>query len=409
MMKTSSKQSLHYDRFIPFRDNNQNCDYKTLFREQNVSNENLHTQKQSLLTFKPLKIKSATPFDENIVPKEHSSFRKSKENSIIINKGESHVLKAEGFRNDYYTNLLDCKSENTIISILNNTPYIFHRKEKLVSALPLGENQNEEILTSVKFQPQNNSQVAFGSEFGLLRMYDTEKDSTEIYDLHMSRIGCLDWNPKISSLLASGSKDKLIRLKDIRSPDHSVVKLTGHIGEICGLSWAPNGLNIASGGNDNLVNVWDVRNTKTPKAEITSHKAAVRGLCWAPFQENLLASGGGSGDMRIMIHNIEKNKVVKEIATDSQICAISWDEQTKTLITGHGFSRYQICLWDYESERFVYEFLGHNNRVLSLMQVRPSGMVISGSSDETIRIWDIKKVLKTWDRKSSLLTPIKIR
>lgn len=404
-----SKQPPRYDRFIPCRDTIQSCDYKSLFRGQSAVDENSRIAKSNLLSFRPSSIKSSCIFDDNISQKESTSFKKSKENSITITNGETQVLKAEGFRNDYYTNLLDCKSENSFICILSNIPYIFNRREKAVSALPLGDSQNEEMLTSVRFQPYSNSFIALGSEFGLLRMYDTEKSLAEIYDLHISRIGCLDWNPKMPTLLASGSKDKLVRLKDLRSPEQSIVKLSGHMGEICGLAWAPNGLNIASGGNDNLVNVWDLRATKASKYTITSHKAAVRGLCWAPFRENLLASGGGSGDMRILVHNVDKNKLLKEITTDSQICAISWDEQTKALITGHGFSRYQICLWDYESERYVYEFLGHSNRVLSLMQAGSNGTVISASSDETIRVWDLRKTLKVWNKSSSALTPVKIR
>lgn len=409
MPRDSTKPRVRCDRFIPFRGANCSIDYKMLLKGQNVQDENARMSKSTILSFNPREDKAPALFAESFALRESGAFKKSKENSITIQSGETQVLKAEGFRNDYYTNLLDCKDEDTIISILHNTPYIFCRQKKTAVSLPLGESQNEEMLTSVKFQNSSRSLLAFGSEFGLLRLYDSEKNATEIYDLHLSRIGCLDWNPKMPFLLSSGSKDKLIRFKDLRCPEQAVAKLSSHVGEICGLSWSPNGLNVASGGNDNLVNVWDLRAPKNPKWSITAHKAAVRALCWAPFKDNLLASGGGSGDMRILVHNVDKEKLVKEIATDSQICAISWDEQTKALITGHGFSRYQICLWDYESERYVYEFMGHGNRVLSLVQTQPNGLIVSGSSDETVRVWNVRKVLKSWDQKSNLLAPFKIR
>lgn len=74
---------------------------------------------------------------------------------------------------------------------------------------------------------------------------------------------------------------------------------------------------MASGGNDNLVCVWDLRNMKKPMKLFEEHKAAVRALKWCPWQSNLLASGGGSGDMRILTRNIDKDKIVKEINTGS--------------------------------------------------------------------------------------------
>jgi len=36
-------------------------------------------------------------------------------------------------------------------------------------------------------------------------------------------------------MLASGSRDKSILLRDVRLPDHFVDKLAGHRSEVCGL------------------------------------------------------------------------------------------------------------------------------------------------------------------------------
>lgn len=402
-----SKQKV--DRFIPLRDPCADRHFKDLFRPSINNSENLVDLRRSILSFKPPKSAIVSSLDENFLPIEEEPFKKSKDNSIVIQNGHTQLIRASGFRNDYYNHLLDCRDENTIISILDNTPYLLDRKSSEMTALPAGASQGEELLTSVKFAKEGPTRLALGSELGLIRFLDLHSGRGEIYDLHTSRIGCLDWNPHSPFIIASGSKDKYIKIKDLRSPARYVSKFSGHSGEICGLAWNKSGSVLASGGNDNLVNVWDLRGPQIKKTEISSHKAAIRGLCWAPFRDNLLASGGGSGDMRILVHNTDKAKIVKEIATDSQICAISWDEETKALITGHGFSRYQVCVWDFESERFVYELLGHSNRVLSLVQAGSEGLVVSGSSDETVRVWDVRKILKGWNKKASLLTPVKIR
>ena len=97
------------------------------------------------------------------------------------------------------------------------------------------------MLTSVKFQPPQatgtNPLLAIGSEFGLIRLLDTETGKLEVLDVHSARVGCIDWSPKSPTLLASGSKDKMLRFRDLRSPLKSILKLVGHQGEICGLAW----------------------------------------------------------------------------------------------------------------------------------------------------------------------------
>ena len=132
---------------------------------------------------------------------------------------------------------------------------------------------------------------------------------------HDLRIGCLDWNPKNPSILASGSKDKSIKLFDFRNNKKIFFQKNFHFGEICGLKWNENGNWLASGGNDNLINIWDMRKPKRPFLTIEEHKAAVRALDWCPWQSSLLATGGGSGDMRLLVHNVDKKSLVKEIHT----------------------------------------------------------------------------------------------
>ena len=67
---------------------------------------------------------------------------------------------------------------------------------------------------------------------------------------HRLRVGALAWS---SSVLSSGSRDKKILQRDIRSQKDHVSKLTGHRSEVCGLKWSYDNRELASGGNDNKV------------------------------------------------------------------------------------------------------------------------------------------------------------
>ena len=65
--------------------------------------------------------------------------------------------------------------------------------------------------------------------------------------------GALAWN---ADILSSGSRDRMILQRDIRTPSSTPERrLGGHRQEVCGLKWSPDHQHLASGGNDNKVSV----------------------------------------------------------------------------------------------------------------------------------------------------------
>lgn len=62
--------------------------------------------------------------------------------------------------------------------------------------------------------------------------------------------GALAWN---GEQLSSGSRDRVILQRDVRTPPSAERRLQGHRQEVCGLKWSPDHQHLASGGNDNKV------------------------------------------------------------------------------------------------------------------------------------------------------------
>jgi cell division cycle 20-like protein 1 (cofactor of APC complex) len=51
----------------------------------------------------------------------------------------------------------------------------------------------------------------------------------------MNRVGACSWN---GNLIATGSRDRSILVRDIRAPENYQYKLLGHKQEVCGLKWS---------------------------------------------------------------------------------------------------------------------------------------------------------------------------
>lgn len=202
---------------------------------------------------------------------------------------------------------------------------------------------------------------------------------------HTLRTGALAWNDHI---LSSGSRDRSILHRDVRSPDQYVRRLTGHKQEVCGLKWNSDDGQLASGGNDNNLIVWD-KLSETPLFKLSEHKAAVKAIAWSPHQHHLLASGGGTADRRIKFWNTTTGTSIKEIDTGNQVCNLAWSLNSDEIVSTHGYSQNQVVLWKYPRMEQVVSLTGHTFRV-QYLAMSPDGVsIVTGAGDETLRFWKI--------------------
>mmetsp|Transcript_7158 Transcript_7158/g.22545 ORF Transcript_7158/g.22545 Transcript_7158/m.22545 type:complete len:283 (+) Transcript_7158:158-1006(+) len=126
-----------------------------------------------------------------------------------------------------------------------------------------------------------------------------------------------------------------------------------------------------------------------PRVVLRQHQAAVKALSWCPMHRNLLASGGGTADRSIKFWNAHTGALLHSVDTGSQVCALLWSRHHKEIVSSHGFSQNQLCLWRYPSMTKLCELTGHTARVLHLAQSPDGETVVSAAADETLRFWSI--------------------
>ena len=80
--------------------------------------------------------------------------------------------------------------------------------------------------------------VAVGTHRGYVQIWDvTANKKLNVLEGHTARVGALAWN---GDSLSSGSRDRLILQRDIRTPPLIPARrLEGHRQEVCGLKWSP--------------------------------------------------------------------------------------------------------------------------------------------------------------------------
>lgn len=304
-----------------------------------------------------------------------------------IPKNPFKVLDAPALKDDFYLNLIDWSADNVLAVGLKECVYLWSACTSKVTLLfKLPENDH---VTAVAWMEQG-SHLAVGTEKGGVQIWDTEKKQLvgELAE-HQHRVGSLAWN---GNSLASGSRDRSIRLRDVRDPQQESLVLDGHEQEVCGLKWShSDDRQLASGGNDNNLLIWCVRKSNKPLLTYTQHQAAVKAIAWSPHQSGLLASGGGTTDRCIRFWNTlsSQTKPINKVDTGSQVCNLGWSKNIDEIISTHGYSLNQIIVWKYSTMEKVVTLTGHTMRVLYLA-VSPDGQtVVTGAGDETLRFWSV--------------------
>jgi cell division cycle 20-like protein 1 (cofactor of APC complex) len=296
------------------------------------------------------------------------------------------VLDAPALQDDFYLNLVDWSSQNVLAVGLGSCVYLWSACTSKVTKL-CDLAQTEDIVTSVSWA-QRGTHLAVGTNRGDVQLWDTVKcKKVRTMAGHSARVGTLAWTGPI---LASGSRDRLIFLRDVRVQAPFTDRLSAHKQEVCGLKWSfdePSFL--ASGGNDNQLHVVDSRNPSQPLHRFSDHTAAVKAIAWSPHQHGLLASGGGTADRCIRFWNTLSGTNLSCVDTGSQVCNLAWSQNCNEIVSTHGYSLNQIVVWRYPSMSKVVTLTGHTYRVLYLAMSPDGSTIVTGAGDETLRFWQV--------------------
>lgn len=155
-----------------------------------------------------------------------------------ISKVPCKVLDAPSLQDDFYLNLVDWGSQNILAVGLGSNVYLWHASTSQVTRL-LGLSSMEDCVTSVAWS-DGGRHLAVGTSRGEVQLWDAFAEKLiRTMNGHSARVGALAWKGTTggggSTLLASGSRDRLICLRDPRSDQSFEARLCAHKQEVCGL------------------------------------------------------------------------------------------------------------------------------------------------------------------------------
>lgn len=215
-----------------------------------------------------------------------------------------------------------------------------------------------------------------------VRIWDVKKNK-ELICLHTGRVHTAAWHPD-GLQVATGGDDRAIKIYDVGA-GRQLSQLIGHTGNINMVVWDPNGKRLASSAEDETIRVWD---TSTGQ-ELRKFIASARTIAW-DVEGKWLASGGGIGIVQVWDVNtgkeLRKFNLPVILLSLPSFPSVIWSKSGERLICA-GSHCVRVLNMTMSAE--LHPFSGFSDEVTTVAWDRQGTQLASGSSDKTVRTWDI--------------------
>lgn len=199
---------------------------------------------------------------------------------------------------------------------------------------------------------------------------------------HTNWILSLVFSPD-SSVLASGSSDKSIRLWRTATGQEIPCTL-GHAGSVTSLAFSPDGKFMASGSSDNAIRIWNFAGLKELR-KIETHMAAVTSLSYSP-DGGRLAAGTTVG--RVFVWDPLAGKELQELERHSGgVNSVAYSPDGKHFASAGADGC--VLLYDLAPGGKTRKLSAHIGSVLAVAFSGDGQSLASGGTDKATIVWDV--------------------
>ncbi|KPI43759.1 Beta-TrCP [Cyphellophora attinorum] len=183
-------------------------------------------------------------------------------------------------------------------------------------------------------------------------------------------------------ILVTGSSDHTCLVWDMKDNYRPIFRLVGH--QLGVLDVCIDKRFIITCSKDATIKLWDRYDGQLLKT-LHGHRGPVNAV---QVRGNLLASASGDGMAKLW--RLEDGMCIKEFQSkDRGLACVEFSEDGRTIFAGGNDK--VIYEYDTITGQRVRELKGHDELVRSLHLDSANSRIISGSYDQSIKIWDVKK------------------
>ncbi|MEX2307121.1 MAG: protein kinase [Pirellulales bacterium] len=287
-----------------------------------------------------------------------------------------------------------------------------------LSQLGAGSHELGGPVDAVAYSPDGQSFVT-GDFAGQVTVRDARTGKVRFQVPHGQYVLSVAYSPD-GRQIASGSSDKTIKILDAAS-GKEIMTLPGHADGVLTVRYSPDGRQLLSGSYDNTARLWDLASRRMLQ-ELKGHTWWVWSAEFSPDARRIVTAGQdgkaivwqkqGAGSGEQGAENTQGySRLTEFTGHDGAVYSAKFSPDGKLVATG-GYDK-RLMIWSPDEVQPVdigrrldrqpdpkpnYQILSAHDGPVRSVAFSPNGqLVLTGSEDNTIRIWDVAagKAVKT--------------
>ncbi|KAK8391797.1 hypothetical protein O3P69_017437 [Scylla paramamosain] len=215
----------------------------------------------------------------------------------------------------------------------------------------------------------------------------------EVEKFHRSSVNSLQYDPHLQRLYSAG-RDSIIRIWNCKNQREPYIQsMEHHTDWVNDIVLCCGGKNLISASADTTVKVWNAHKGFC-MSTLRTHKDYVRALAYARDREQVASAGLDKAiflwDVQTLTALTASNNTVTTSSLNGNkdsIYSLAMNPPGTVIVSGS--TEKQLRIWDPRTGNKIMKLKGHTDNVKALIVNRDGTQVISGSSDGTIKLWSL--------------------
>jgi tricorn protease-like protein len=165
----------------------------------------------------------------------------------------------------------------------------------------------------------------------------------------------------------------------------------GHMANIKGLAFTPDGKFVVSAGEDKVIRVWDWRVGETVRTIRGESNRGDEGKIYAMALSpdgRWLAVGGWTQNNEIRLYDFASGELKALLnGHGNAVLGLAFSPDSRKLISGSG--DFDAIIWDVKTQTLLHRLKGHGAEIYAVGFTPDGRLAVTGSYDNTLRLWNV--------------------